>query len=85
MCSPTRHALYTGLYPVKSGAWPNHTRAYGWVKSIAHYLQAVGYRTHLSGKTHIQPKSVFPFEFSKRRNNPDPASGAQQAVQEVDR
>ena len=27
MCSPTRHNIYTGLYPVKSGAWPNHTRA----------------------------------------------------------
>lgn len=39
MCSPTRHCLYTGLYPVKSGAYPNHTMAYDWVKSIAH-LQA---------------------------------------------
>ena len=25
MCSPTRHALYTGIYPVRSGAYPNHT------------------------------------------------------------
>jgi uncharacterized sulfatase len=25
MCSPTRHNLYTGIYPVKSGAYPNHT------------------------------------------------------------
>ena len=25
MCSPTRHCLYTGLYPVRSGAYPNHT------------------------------------------------------------
>jgi uncharacterized sulfatase len=70
-CSPTRHNLYTGLYPVKSGAWPNHTMAYDHVKSIATYLQAGGYRTHLSGKTHIQPKSVFPFEYSADKNNPD--------------
>ncbi len=28
MCSPTRHNLYTGIYPVKSGAWPNHTQVY---------------------------------------------------------
>ncbi len=28
MCSPTRHNIYTGLYPVKSGAWPNHTCVY---------------------------------------------------------
>lgn len=73
MCSPTRHCLYTGLYPVKSGAYPNHTRAYDWVQSIAHYLQPAGYTTHLSGKKHIQPKSVFPFEYSGT-NNPDPAA-----------
>ena len=71
MCSPTRHCLYTGLYPVKSGAYPNHTMAYDWVKSIAHYLQPAGYGTHLSGKTHIKPASVFPFEYSGS-NNPDP-------------
>ena len=29
MCSPTRHNIYTGLYPVKSGAYPNHTRLIG--------------------------------------------------------
>jgi N-sulfoglucosamine sulfohydrolase len=74
MCSPTRHCLYTGLYPVKSGAYPNHTQAYEWVQSIASYLQEVGYSTHLSGKTHIGPASVFPFEYSKLNgdNNPDP-------------
>jgi N-sulfoglucosamine sulfohydrolase len=78
MCSPTRHALYTGLYPVKSGAYPNHTMAYDWVKSIAHYLQGAGYTTHLSGKTHINPASVFPFDYTKRAgdNNPDPAAFA---------
>ena len=73
MCSPTRHCLYTGLYPVKSGAYPNHTMAYDWVKNIAHYLQDAGYTTHLSGKTHIKPKSGFPFQYSGD-NNPDPAA-----------
>jgi N-sulfoglucosamine sulfohydrolase len=28
MCSPTRHNIYTSLYPVKSGAYPNHTFAH---------------------------------------------------------
>lgn len=73
-CSPTRHCLYTGLYPVKSGAWPNHTMVYDHVKSIATYLQAGGYRTHLSGKTHIAPKSAFPFEYSVKKGNPDMAA-----------
>ena len=71
MCSPTRHCLYTGLYPVKSGAYPNHTFVNEGTKSIAHYLQRAGYRVALSGKTHINPKTSFPFEFSAKKNNPD--------------
>ncbi len=71
MCSPTRHCLYTGLYPVKSGAYPNHTMAYDWVKSIVHYLRPAGYRTFLSGKTHVNPKSVFNFEYSGEAGDPD--------------
>jgi uncharacterized sulfatase len=63
MCSPTRQALYTGLFPVKSGAYPNHARAYENVKSIPHYLKRVGYRVTLAGKTHIDPKPVYPFEY----------------------
>lgn len=64
MCSPTRHNIYTGIYPVKSGAWPNHTHVYPGTKSIAHYLKDVGYRVALSGKTHINPRDSFPFEYS---------------------
>ncbi|NNM30611.1 MAG: sulfatase [Akkermansiaceae bacterium] len=64
MCSPTRHNIYTGLYPVKSGAWPNHTCVYPGTKSIAHHLRDAGYRVALSGKTHVSPRSAFPFEYS---------------------
>ena len=71
MCSPTRHNIYTGLYPVKSGAYPNHTFAEQGTQSIVHYLKPLGYRVALSGKTHIGPKDVFPFEYSGKGNNPD--------------
>ncbi|MDD2598320.1 MAG: sulfatase [Kiritimatiellae bacterium] len=71
MCSPTRHNIYTGLYPVKTGAYPNHTFAKHGTKSIVHYLQPLGYRVALSGKTHIAPKEVFPFEYSGKDNNPE--------------
>lgn len=70
MCSPTRHCLYTGIYPVKSGAYPNHTFVKAGTKSIPHYLKRAGYRVALSGKTHINPKDAFPFEFSGK-GNPD--------------
>ncbi len=71
MCSPTRHALYTGLYPVRSGAYPNHARAYENVKSIPHYLKKEGYRVALAGKTHIDPKTVFPFEYLEEFAEPE--------------
>lgn len=74
MCSPTRHNLYTGIYPVKSGAWPNHTRVYDGTKSIAHYLKDAGYRVALSGKTHIAPKESFPFEYDDQFKKADPTS-----------
>jgi uncharacterized sulfatase len=72
MCSPTRHNIYTGIYPVKSGAWPNHTRVYPGTKSIAHYLGDAGYRVALSGKTHISPEESFPFEYSGEFRAADP-------------
>lgn len=68
MCSPTRHNIYTGLYPVKSGAYPNHTFAKAGTKSIVQYLKPLGYRVMLSGKTHISPKEVFPFEYTGGKN-----------------
>ncbi len=71
MCSPTRHNIYTGLYPVKSGAYPNHTFVKDGTKSVVQYLKPLGYRVALSGKTHIAPREVFPFEYSGDKNNPD--------------
>jgi len=71
MCSPTRHNIYTGLYPVKSGAYPNHTFAKPGTKSVVHYLEPLGYRVALSGKRHIGPREVFPFESIGSGNNPD--------------
>ena len=71
MCSPTRHNIYTGIYPVKSGAYPNHTFVKPGTRSVVNYLKPLGYRVALSGKTHIQPRSIFPFEYSADKNNPD--------------
>ena len=71
MCSPTRHNIYTGQYPVKTGAYPNHTFANKGTKSVVHYLKPLGYRVALSGKRHIAPEEVFPFEYLPGNKNPD--------------
>lgn len=74
MCSPTRHNIYTGLYPVKSGAYPNHTFAADGTRSVVQYLKPLGYRVALSGKRHIAPQSIFSFDVSADQNNPDMAA-----------
>ena len=61
-CSPLRHAIYTGLYPVRSGAYPNHTMVDAGTKSIFTYLKEQGYRVGLQAKSHVSPKSSFPYE-----------------------
>lgn len=63
MSSPTRSNLYTGLYPVKSGAYPNHTFVRTGTKSIFHFLSPRGYKTALLGKGHVNPVESFPFEY----------------------
>jgi len=72
MCSPTRHNIYTGIYPVKSGAYPNHTHVNPGIQSVVHYLKPLGYRVALNGKRHIGPPEAFAFEYGGN-NNPDMA------------
>ena len=68
MCSPTRHNIYTGLYPVKSGAWPNHADLSAREKlCITCNRWAIAWRRR---ETHINPRTVFPFE-NMGGKNPD--------------
>ncbi|MES2826663.1 MAG: sulfatase [Bacteroidota bacterium] len=63
VCSPTRQSILTGLAPVRSGAYPNHTMIYDGIKTLPAYLQQLGYRTALIGKKHYAPESSYPFDF----------------------
>ncbi len=62
MCAPTRQQLYTGMFPIRNGAYPNHSAVYDGTRSLPHHLKALGYRVGLIGKTHFKPASSYPFE-----------------------
>ncbi|MDA0348694.1 MAG: sulfatase [Verrucomicrobia bacterium] len=62
MCNPCRTELYTGLYPVSNGSAWNHSAARNGLKSMVHHLGDLGYRVGISGKVHVGPDEVFPFE-----------------------
>jgi len=62
MCAPCRSEFYTGRLPLRNGcAWNQATSRPG-TKSMPQHLGALGYRVGLAGKTHIKPRSVYPFE-----------------------
>lgn len=63
MCAPTRQQLYTGLWPVRSGAYPNHSAVQAGTRSLGHHFEELGYRVALSGKKHYKPAVSYPFEF----------------------
>lgn len=65
MCAPFRQELYSGRSPWRTRTLPNHSRSTPDTKSISHYLQPLGYRVALAGKTHINPPQAYPFEYLK--------------------
>jgi N-sulfoglucosamine sulfohydrolase len=72
-CSPSRAALYTGLYPARNGLMGNHTDCKPDVQSLPHYLKPLGYRVVIANKTDVRPKEAFPFEFLPAVLPKDPA------------
>ena len=60
MSSPTRHNLYTGLWPVVAGDLSNHTCADQGTLSVVHHLHPLGYKVALIGKKHVAQSQYFP-------------------------
>ena len=50
MCGPTRQSLYTGIFPVKNGSYPNHSKVYDNIIGVFHHFKSIGYRVALIGK-----------------------------------
>ena len=63
ICAPTRMNLLTGMYPVKTGAYPQGSFVKEGIRSLPHYVRELGYKVALHGKRHIKPESAFPFEY----------------------
>jgi uncharacterized sulfatase len=61
MCNPCRSELYSGRYPMNNGCAWNHAASRPNLKTMPQLLREHGYRVGLAGKTHIKPKSTFPF------------------------
>jgi N-sulfoglucosamine sulfohydrolase len=65
MCVPSRTSLYTGLYPMRHGAHPNHAPVRRSAGSVAKHLETLGYQVGLIGKVHVNPVDAFGFHYVK--------------------
>ena len=66
VCSASRAAFLTGLYPFQNGQIGLATHRYAMYQAwqnIPAVLRLAGYRTGLIGKLHVNPESAFPFDF----------------------
>ncbi|MES2807395.1 MAG: sulfatase [Bacteroidota bacterium] len=69
VCSPTRQSILTGLGPVRSGAYPNHTMIYKGIKTLPFYMKQLGYNAAIIGKKHYAPEESYPFDFLGGRDH----------------
>ncbi len=63
LCAPARFTMMAGRSVAAIGAWDNAAEFPASVPTLAHYLQAAGYRTILTGKMHfVGPDQMHGFE-----------------------
>jgi len=63
MCAPMRQQMYTGIFPVRNGAYPNHSQIKPGIRTWPSYFLELGYRVGLAGKRHFGPRNAYPFEY----------------------
>jgi N-sulfoglucosamine sulfohydrolase len=62
-CSPSRSSILTGDYPMRHGGHANHSAVQDGITTLPAYLQKLGYRVVIAGKTDFGERSNFPFEY----------------------
>jgi len=63
LCAPARFSMMAGRSVSSIGAWDNAAEFPASIPTLAHYLQAAGYRTVLTGKMHfVGPDQLHGFE-----------------------
>lgn len=62
ICAPSRTQLFTGKFPLKNGAFANHTPTRPNISSVTKYMRALGYEVVLAGKSHVKPSSVYDWD-----------------------
>ncbi len=70
ICATSRSMLYTGKYPLRNGSFMNHTAVYRGTRTVCHYLQDADYDVILCGKSHVKPRSAFPWTIEMRADEP---------------
>ncbi len=85
-CSPSRSAMFTGLYPHANGQYGLLNADAGFElhaplrsQTIPALLKNAGYRTGILGKLHVGPESSFPFETRLRADTRDVKAAAAEA------
>lgn len=71
-CSPSRAIIYTGMHAARNGTMGNHTDSHPGLKSLPHYLKALGYRVVIANKADVRPREVFDFEYVQATLPPVP-------------
>ena len=95
-CSQSRATIMTGLYPHQHGQIGLATWGFRLYRddifNLPRGLKAIGYRTGIIGKLHINPESAFPFDFERiptanfnRKNLRDYIAQADQFIRQDDR
>ena len=72
VCSASRAAFLTGLYPFQNGQIGLATHRYAMFRewdNIPGILKNHGYRTGMIGKLHVNPESAFPFDYRAIKGN----------------